>query len=352
MSATLLSSGSLGIVRGVGYPNPDRSHFESMDIWQSPTHAADHRLARPTVRPLDNQKAGVPALQISGRGRLPLALKALGGVVSPESEGALSTRPRRRRSPQTAAEETDRGSAVPPTPPWSILVDFVRRRQVQTYATLDRLREVLDAYTKEDKNRAPNGLMGKMDLIARLITQGFGTRSSSSVSKASTRTPGRRTVTAIVARLGQGIEHLFSKLKEVTHGDRVVLLTFFEFGRGSRTTASRHRSRGRVCTYITRTDITRRHNRRPHTHETRHLTRRPQHTRPPPPPAPPPARAPPPRPPAPPPRPPPSPLSPPPPPRSPAPAAPSPPPRPPPPPPPPPPPAARPPGRSSPGRRW
>src|SRR5262245_55365472 len=25
--------GQLAVVQGVGYPNPDRSHFESMDIW-------------------------------------------------------------------------------------------------------------------------------------------------------------------------------------------------------------------------------------------------------------------------------------------------------------------------------
>src|SRR5262249_35972894 len=30
----LLQQGQLGIVQGIGYPNPDRSHFESMDIWQ------------------------------------------------------------------------------------------------------------------------------------------------------------------------------------------------------------------------------------------------------------------------------------------------------------------------------
>lgn len=36
---TLWSSQKLGIMRGVGYPDPDRSHFRSMDIWQtaSPT---------------------------------------------------------------------------------------------------------------------------------------------------------------------------------------------------------------------------------------------------------------------------------------------------------------------------
>ena len=31
----LYDDGSLGIMNGVGYPNPDRSHFRSMDIWQS-----------------------------------------------------------------------------------------------------------------------------------------------------------------------------------------------------------------------------------------------------------------------------------------------------------------------------
>src|SRR4029078_3240656 len=31
----LYNDGALGIMNNVGYPNPDRSHFRSMDIWQS-----------------------------------------------------------------------------------------------------------------------------------------------------------------------------------------------------------------------------------------------------------------------------------------------------------------------------
>ncbi len=31
----LWDAGQLAIVRGVAYPNPNRSHFRSMDIWQS-----------------------------------------------------------------------------------------------------------------------------------------------------------------------------------------------------------------------------------------------------------------------------------------------------------------------------
>src|SRR3954470_10315147 len=34
-AADLIESGRLGIVQGVGYPNPNRSHFESMSIWQT-----------------------------------------------------------------------------------------------------------------------------------------------------------------------------------------------------------------------------------------------------------------------------------------------------------------------------
>ena len=33
--ADLLGAGRLAIVQGVGYPNPNRSHFESMRIWQT-----------------------------------------------------------------------------------------------------------------------------------------------------------------------------------------------------------------------------------------------------------------------------------------------------------------------------
>ena len=33
--AEMYDSGLCTIVQGVGYPNPDRSHFEAMDIWQS-----------------------------------------------------------------------------------------------------------------------------------------------------------------------------------------------------------------------------------------------------------------------------------------------------------------------------
>ncbi len=38
----LYGDGHVGILNSVGYPNPDRSHFRSMDIWQSASHSHDY----------------------------------------------------------------------------------------------------------------------------------------------------------------------------------------------------------------------------------------------------------------------------------------------------------------------
>ena len=38
----LYDDGSLGILNSVGYPNPDRSHFRSMDIWHTASQSSEY----------------------------------------------------------------------------------------------------------------------------------------------------------------------------------------------------------------------------------------------------------------------------------------------------------------------
>ncbi|MEI9809966.1 MAG: hypothetical protein WDO16_20025 [Bacteroidota bacterium] len=38
----LYDDGSLGIMNSVGYPNPDRSHFRSMDIWHTASQSTEY----------------------------------------------------------------------------------------------------------------------------------------------------------------------------------------------------------------------------------------------------------------------------------------------------------------------
>src|SRR5436305_4707919 len=79
----LFNKGEVAIVQGVGYPNPDRSHFESMDIWQmaDPRRSKKDGWIGRSASSL--QKGGdVPVMNIGSR-RLPMALVGgAGGVVS------------------------------------------------------------------------------------------------------------------------------------------------------------------------------------------------------------------------------------------------------------------------------
>src|SRR5713226_614877 len=81
---TMFEQGHLAVVQGVGYPNPDRSHFEAMDIWQSadPKRIAKTGwLGRTACEVKDN--GGIPILNI-GVKSTPLAVTGApgGGAVS------------------------------------------------------------------------------------------------------------------------------------------------------------------------------------------------------------------------------------------------------------------------------
>src|SRR5438132_2895352 len=88
----LWEQGQLAVVQGVGYPNPERSHFEAMDIWQSADTKRPVKtgwLGRAAVAS-DDRSGGVPILHV-GASRLPLALYGTpgGGAVSVSDQNSF-----------------------------------------------------------------------------------------------------------------------------------------------------------------------------------------------------------------------------------------------------------------------
>ena len=184
----LLQRGELAVVQGVGYPNPERSHFESMDTWQSadPTARTTTGWLGRSVNELNNATGGIPIMHI-GPTRLPLALQgATGGAISVNNQvpyrlelgGGEPDRQKARRKlledlAQPAKDDSSAG-----------LADFVYRREVQTLTTLDRLQEVLKGtnagqsagFGPDGRPYGANALPQKLQLIAQLIQKGFGTR--------------------------------------------------------------------------------------------------------------------------------------------------------------------------------
>ena len=73
----LYDDGSLGVLNSVGYPNPDRSHFRSMDIWQTGSASTEYITTGWVGRYLDAQCHGCdkPTYALEIDDVLSLALK-------------------------------------------------------------------------------------------------------------------------------------------------------------------------------------------------------------------------------------------------------------------------------------
>jgi uncharacterized protein (DUF1501 family) len=231
----LWKAGQLAVVQGVGYPNPNRSHFESMDIWQSADPKGVTKTGWLGRSAADfKASAGVPLLHV-GAGSLPLALAGSSGggnAISVNDKNsfhleinggeAKTQKARRRLLADLAAPE---GKSAD-----SDLASFVRRRQVQTLTAVETLRELLEG--KDAVRRWGTGLYRSLQLVAGLIAKGFGTRifyvSLGSFDTHSNQAP---THSKLLAELADSIGTFFRTLKESGNDRRVQLMTFSEFGR-------------------------------------------------------------------------------------------------------------------------
>ena len=86
----LYDQGKVAVIQGIGYPNPNRSHFRSMDIWHTaePQKMVTEGWLGKSVRDLDPNRDNVLTAVNFGRG-LPRALAAPG--VSVASVGDLAS---------------------------------------------------------------------------------------------------------------------------------------------------------------------------------------------------------------------------------------------------------------------
>ena len=233
-AAKLLEGGRMAIVQGVGYPNPNRSHFKSLAIW----HTANVNLPREDApdaetgasfgwigQALDEgrkQADGSPAAQFVGSGAVPQALRGRRSVSAALSrlENSVVTLPGIARA--APAEEPQQSLD---------LAAFVRRSTLDAYATSQRMADVLRAV--DSGARYPTiGLARGLRLIARLIKAGGGTRVYY------TAQPGYDTHgqqadehARLLGDLSGSLLAFLDDLKAAGLADRVLVLCFSEFGR-------------------------------------------------------------------------------------------------------------------------
>ena len=251
--------GQLSIVQGVGYPNPNRSHFRSTEIWTRATDADKVGSTGWIGRYFDNACSGAdPTVGIALVDRQPdafvaekrpgIALKApelyrwIQGAADDDSAEQMF---REMNSPEAemassggSIDMVAGGSSAQKLGTASDTLRFLERTGLDAQLSSDKIRELL----RKSKVRAgyPGQPIGQsLQLVARMIEGGLPTRVFY-VSHGGFDTHNGQ-ANAHAARLKQLDEALAAFMKDIkAQGaqDRVLVMTFSEFGRRVQQNAS------------------------------------------------------------------------------------------------------------------
>jgi uncharacterized protein (DUF1501 family) len=232
-AAPLFHDGRMSIVQGVGYPNPDRSHFRSMAVWHSARLAeAEHGQYGWLGRALDASAATTAGPQsiYSSPGSVPVALwgrRSTTAVVKSREELTLDAPLSLLRAAAATAGDS------------SPLAQFAAEASRDAFATCERLAPVLAADTKLDPDDHPTRLGAHLSIISALLKSG----STARVFYANQ--PGYDTHAAqsydhsrLLGELAGGLATFFADLTASGLADRVLVLVFSEFGRRAAENAS------------------------------------------------------------------------------------------------------------------
>ena len=239
----LYDAGLLAVVQGVGYPNPNRSHFMSMDIWHTGEHSGNGEgwlgkyfdnecRGKPDAKPESGVSLGATApLALQGRLTRPIAFETpelyrwIGRDMDKDLGGAYE-----RALASGDVSATTAGSTAA----------FLTRTALDAQVSSDQIRR---AVTSAPAGQYPQGELGRqMRLISAMIRSGLKTRVYYATLGGFDTHAGQGGSNGRHANLlqeyAQSIKAFYDDLKAQGNDGRVLTMTFSEFGRRVRQNAS------------------------------------------------------------------------------------------------------------------
>ncbi len=246
-------AGELAIVQGVGYPNPNRSHFRSTEIWQTASDSNRNESDGWIGRYFDNCCSGAdPTVGLAIGDQSPQAFSAkipTGVTLSrPEqfrwkaSAGAdgkpLTEEEAFYRqligddAPPAGATEGNSIAALPgKTNNESSTEDFLRRTALDAQLSSDKILAIARKY-KSNVPYPPSPLGASLNLIARMIAGGLPTRVYyASQGGFDTHAGQINSHDRLMGVINDSLAAFVADLKQQGNFERVLLMTFSEFGR-------------------------------------------------------------------------------------------------------------------------
>ena len=234
----LHDDGRLAVVAGVGYPNPNRSHFASMDIWQSgrPEGKGTGWLGRYVDATCNGNPAADVAVSVGrtaplamlGRTSRPIAFESadlfrwLGADAGGQMEDEYQRMVRAGELKDVAAGSQE---------------SFLMRTALDAQVTSDRIRA---AVKKAPLARYPGSAVAKqLQTVAAMIRDGMKTRVYYvSMGGFDTHANQPNSHGNLMRQLGDAMLAFQNDLKAQGNDGRVMTMCFIEFGRRVRQNAS------------------------------------------------------------------------------------------------------------------
>jgi uncharacterized protein (DUF1501 family) len=251
----LYDAGQLSVIQGVGYPNPNRSHFRSTEIWQTASDADKVEGYGWLGRYFDNACGGAdPTVGVNIGQQMPQAFNARTptgiSLNNPQSYRFMAGRPgrdgqmnadeksfRELNQPEDAvAFAADNsggtiGAIHGPTTHSGSVMDFLERTALDAEVSSDKIL----AITKRVENQATypaSQLANSLKLVAKLIGGGLPTRIfyvSQGGYDTHTNQAGQQD--RLLQDLGDSGKAFVQDWQAQGNFQRVLLMTFSEFGR-------------------------------------------------------------------------------------------------------------------------
>ncbi|MDR7420508.1 MAG: DUF1501 domain-containing protein [Armatimonadota bacterium] len=229
----MFDRGTVAVIQGVGYPNPNRSHFKSMEIW----HTADpegRTLRVGWIGRYFDSKCPVceqPTVGVNVGPTMPLAMRSESGQgVTLDNPEAFQWMP--SLDGIGAREEREIFKMIhAPAPNEPGTIDFLRHTAMNAVLSSERVRDAMRQY-RGGINYPNTRFASSMRLIAQMIAGKLPTKVYYAHMTGFDTHAGQQGVhDTLLEQLSTGVEAFYRDLEAQGNADRVLVIAFSEFGR-------------------------------------------------------------------------------------------------------------------------
>lgn len=255
----LYNNGKLSIIQSVSYPSPDQSHYRSTDIWMTGEDSTANYETGWAGRYLNDRFPNYPATYPNAQMEDPLAIQ-IGYLTSTTLLGPAQSMGIAISDPNSFYSLVGATSSVSPeylpcnsTCDAADLISFIRKQQALSVGYATEIKNAYDAGATQATypTAGTNSLADQLKIVARLIHGGLKTKiyfvSLGGFDTHSSQVDTDVTLgghASLLGKLSAGIKVFQDDLTLQNTADKVIGMTFSEFGRRANSNNSKGTDHG------------------------------------------------------------------------------------------------------------